>query len=314
MTKNSPGELYHKEVREYQNNKEMMKNYRKKEKYNLFLNKVFSNKIIFKEKSSILLNNSNSRENIGNNVLKNFKKLLKINLTRNSHKLKQNNYSLKSISNEYLINRFINTSPINKKKNYFKEKCEIIDSKLNVQNIIKCILEKEDEKIEKKLNPINSRRCSEPKNRIVDFLNDPHNPYSTIWPNRFLNVNYNMGIHYTDIEQGVPQLKIKNLKNKNLPPLYLRNKINNTTKSIFHTFSSGFNLNQKSTSNASNNEASGINDNASNNNKINDKINNKVFNLYRNNTEANYNSYISKETNIFTKNNLSKINEEGKKF
>jgi hypothetical protein len=48
-----------------------------------------------------------------------------------------------------------------------------------------------------------------------------------------------MGIYCTDIEQGVPQLKIKNLKNKNLPPLYLRNKINNTTKSIFHIFSSG---------------------------------------------------------------------------
>ena len=290
MTKNSPGDLYLKEVREYQNNKEMMKNYRQKEKYNLFLNKVFSNKIIFKEKPSILLNNSNSRENIGNNVLENFKKLLKINLTKNNHKLKQNNYSLKSISNEYLINRFINTSPINKKKNYFKEKCEIIDSKLNVQNIIKCILEKEDEKIEKKLNPINSRRCSEPKNRIVDFLNDPHNPYSTIWPNRFLNVNYNMGIHYTDIEQGVPQLKIRNLKNKNLPPLYLRNKINNNTKSIFHTFSSWINLNQKSTLKDLINEVSGIKDNSRNNKKINDKISNKVFNLYRNNTEGNYNS------------------------
>ena len=152
------------------------------------------------------------------------------------------------------------------------------------------MLEKENEKIEKKLNHINFRRCSEPKNRIVDLLNDPHNPYSTIWPNRFLNVNYNMGIHYTDIEQGVPQLKIRNLKNKNLPPLYLRNKINNNTKSIFHTFSSWINLNQKSTLKDLINEASGIKDNSRNNKKINVKISNKVFNLYRNNTEGNYNS------------------------
>ena len=310
MIKSRPGDLYLKEVREYQNSKEMMKNYRKKEKYNLFFNRVFSNKYIFKEKPSILLNNSNSREKIGNNTLENFKKLLKINLTRNSHKLKQNNYSFKSASNKYLINSFINTSPINKKKNYFKEKYESNSSKLNIQNIIKYILDKEDEKMTKKLNPINSRRCSEPKNRIVDLLNDPHNPYSTIWPNKFLNVNYNMGIHYTDTEQGVPQLKIKNLKNKNLPPLHLRNKLNNNNKSIFHTFSSGFNLNQKSISNASNYETSEVND--SNNNKINDKISYKGFNLYRNNTEGNYNSIISKETNIFSKKNLSKINEEGK--
>ena len=119
-----------------------------------------------------------------------------------------------------------------------------------------------------------------------------------------------MGIHYTDTEQGVPQLKIKNLKNKNLPPLHLRNKLNNNNKSIFHTFSSGFNLNQKSISNASNYETSEVND--SNNNKINDKISYKGFNLYRNNTEGNYNSNISKESNIFSKKNLSKINEEGK--
>ena len=304
MSKNSPGDLYLKEVLEYQNNKEMMKNYRKKEKYNLFFNKVFSNKCIFKEKPSILINNSNSREKIGYNALENFKKLLKINLTRNSHKLKQNNYSLKSISNKHLINSFINTSPINKKNNFFQEKYESKGSNLNVQNIIKYILEKEDEKSTKKMNPINSRRYSEPKNKIADLFNDPHNPYSTIWPNRFLNVNYNMGIHFTDIELGVPQLKIKNLKNKNLPPLCLRNKINNNIKSIFHTFSSGFNLNQKSTSNALNNEAS----NTINNNKINDKISNKMFNLYRNNTEGDYNSKISKETNIFSKNNLSKIN------
>ena len=280
MTKNLPGDLYLKEAREYQNNKEKMKNYRKKEKYNLFFNRVFSNKYIFKEKPNILLNNSNSREKIGNNALENFKKLLKINLTRNSHKLNQNNYSFKSISNKYLISSFINTSPINKKKNYFKEKCESNGSKLNVQNIIKYILDKENEK-----KPLNSKRCSEPKKIIVDLLNDPNNPYSTIWPNRFLKVNYNMGIHYTDIEQGVPQLKIKNLKKKNLPPLYLRNNMNNNTNSIFHTFSSGFNLNQKSTSNASNYETSEVND--INNNKNNEKISYKGFNLYRNTTEGN---------------------------
>ena len=295
MNKNRPGDLYLKEVCEYQNNKEIMKNYRKKEKYNLFLNKVLSNKIIFKEKPKILLNSSNSREKIGNNALENFKKLLKINLTRNSRKLKQNNYSLKSISNKYLMNSFIKTSPISKKNNYFKEKSESNGSKLNAQNLIKYILEKEDEEMTKKLNPINqSRKFSEPKNRIVDLLNDPHNPYSTIWPNKFLKVNYNMGIHYTDIEQGVPQLKIKNLKSKNLPPLYLRNKMNNKTKSIFNTFSSGFGLYQKSTSNLSNNETSRINDNTSNN----IKISHKGFNLYRNNTEGNYNSNISKENKI----------------
>jgi len=313
MNKNRPGDLYLKEVCEYQNNKEMMRNYRKKEKINSFFKKVFSNKYIFKEKPSILLNNSNSREKIGNNALENFKKLLKINLTRNSHKLKQNNYSLKSISNKYLINSFINTSPINKKKNYFKEKYESNGSKLSLHNIIKYILENENEKETKKLNPINPRRCSEPKNKIVDLLNDPYNPYSTIWPNRFLNVNYNMGIHYTDIEQGVPQLKIKNLKNKNLPPLYIRNNLNNNNKSIFHTFSSGFNLNLKSTSNVSNNETSSNDNIINNNNKNNDKISYKGFNLYRNNTEGNNNSNNSKETNIFNKRNLSKINEEGKK-
>ena len=101
----------------------------------------------------------------------------------------------------------------------------------------------DNEKTKKKLNPINKRSNSEQNNKIVDILNDPSNPYSTIWPNKFLNINYNFGIHYTEMEKGVPQLRLKQLKkNNNLPPLYYRT-ILNDDNNFRNTFTSGINRN-----------------------------------------------------------------------
>ena len=54
----------------------------------------------------------------------------------------------------------------------------------------------------------------EQNDKKEDLFNLPYSPYSTLWSNKFLNINYNSGIHYTDIKHGVPQLKIKRLKKK----------------------------------------------------------------------------------------------------
>ena len=254
-----PGNLYLREVYQCQSYREKMKKYNKKTgKFDLFLNKFEINNILSKKENKF--NYDNSKENISNNTFENFKKFTKENFSKNSMQLKEYKYNSpkNTVLNKYLINT-IHTTRLNTKKNIFKKQYSLnkerrLNTEANIHNkkgnnhiqeMIKFMLDKnsENEKTKKKLNPVNKRRNSEQNNKIVDILNDPSNPYSTIWPNKFLNINYNFGIHYTEVEKGVPQLKLKQLKkNKNLPPLYYKT-ILNDDNNFRNTFTSGINRN-----------------------------------------------------------------------
>ena len=88
INNNNKGE---KEINEYKNCKKSTKNYNKKiGKFNLFLNKAFSNKFLFKDETNLYNSNSNSNTNINNINLDKIKKLLKDNISRNNQKSKYN--------------------------------------------------------------------------------------------------------------------------------------------------------------------------------------------------------------------------------
>ena len=318
INKNSK-DIYNKEFFDCQNYKDIMRKFNGKAgKFNLFLNKAFSNHFLFKDKNIIyqINSNSNSKEDLINNTFENSKRFSKENLSINTHSLRNKFFSTKSsFSNNVLVN-IINTSSI-KKKNYLKKnysqnnKLLIVktESNSNLQNKNRFTLEKGYETINIKMNTINSPKCSE-KNKIINFLNDPKIPYSTNWANKFLNVNYNKGLQYTDLEKGVPQLKIKKLKKKNLPPLYQRNKYKNDEKLISHTFSSGFISNRNKKFKTEYNEIYDYSNNSKSKRELNTKDRVKI---HRNNSESNYKSIKLIDTNKLKdlrKKNLSKIYEE----
>ena len=61
----------------------------------------------------------------------------------------------------------------------------------------------------------------EKKMKLNNWKNDPFNPYLTNWANSFLKIGYNVGFHYSELQKGVPLLRIQKLKKKViLPPLY----------------------------------------------------------------------------------------------
>ena len=232
------------EINEYKKCKKSKKNYNNKiGKFNLFLNKAFSNKFLFKDETNLYNSNSNSNKNINNINIDKIKKLLKDNISRNNQKSKNNNFfSIKSFSNRHLATTNQALSE-NKKKNILKKNyshnnktIRNLESNPSIRDIINYISNK------KKIN-------YEQNDKKEDLFNLPYSPYSTLWSNKFLNINYNSGIHYTDIKHGVPQLKIKRLKKKNLPPLYLtNNKFKCNKNKIFKTYSSNnktYNLNME---------------------------------------------------------------------
>ena len=237
---NNKGE---KEINEYKNCKKSTKNYNKKiGKFNLFLNKAFSNKFLFKDETNLYNSNSNSNTNINNINLDKIKKLLKDNISRNNQKSKYNYFSIKSFSNRHLATTIQSLSE-NKKKNILTKNnshnnktIRNLESNLSIRDMINFMSSK------KRIN-------NEQNDKKEDLLNLPYSQYSTLWSNKFLNINYNSGIHYTDIKHGVPQLKIKKLKKKNLPPLYLtNNKFKSDKNKIFKTYSSNhktYNLNME---------------------------------------------------------------------
>ena len=237
---NNKGE---KEINEYKNCKKSTKNYNKKiGKFNLFLNKAFSNKFLFKDETNLYNSNSNSNTNINNINLDKIKKLLKDNISRNNQKSKYNYFSIKSFSNRHLATTIQSLSE-NKKKNILTKNnshnnktIRNLEPNLSIKDMINFMSSK------KRIN-------SEQNDKKEDLLNLPYSQYSTLWSNKFLNINYNSGIHYTDIKHGVPQLKIKKLKKKNLPPLYLtNNKFKSDKNKIFKTYSSNhktYNLNME---------------------------------------------------------------------
>ena len=70
------------------------------------------------------------------------------------------------------------------------------------------------------------------KQKFEQSLEDPTNPYSTRWVNRILKINYNVGLEVKSYQNGVPQFRIKKLKNKPvLPPVY------NGKKTMYKTLS-----------------------------------------------------------------------------
>ena len=88
-------------------------------------------------------------------------------------------------------------------------------------------------------NPINYRKAEKQKDKIINSLNDPFNPYSVLFYNNMLYNNFNVGMHYRNIKQGVPNLRIKKIKNNNLPPLFIGNNLDE--KIMSNTYSTTFN-------------------------------------------------------------------------
>ena len=224
------------EIKEYNNCQKSKKNYNKKiGKFNLFLNKAFSNKFLFKDEKNLYSTNSKLNTNVNNINLDKIRLLLKDNISRNNQKSKNNYFSPKSFSNRHMTTT-IQTLSVNRKRNSFRsfrknnshnnKRNNKIEPNLSIRDMINCIS--------------NQKKMSyEQNDKKEDLLNLPYSPYSTLWSNKFLNINYNVGIHYTDIKHGVPQLKIKKMKKKNLPPLYLTNsKFKSNKDKIFNTCSS----------------------------------------------------------------------------
>ena len=110
-----------------------------------------------------------------------------------SHENKNNN-SKKIFSNEE-INNFLLETDFNKKLK-FKNKIKISSNPIQIKNY---------------------RKANQLKRNIINSLNDPLNPYSTTFYNYLLQTNYNVGIHYKDLEQGVPLLRTIKMTNKSLP-------------------------------------------------------------------------------------------------
>ena len=61
--------------------------------------------------------------------------------------------------------------------------------------------------------------------------------------NNMLYTNYNVGMHYKNIKQGVPNKRNKKIKRNSLPPLFMGN--NAEQRMLSNTFSSKFSSNKK---------------------------------------------------------------------
>ena len=121
------------------------------------------------------------------------------------------------------------------------------EKEITLNEMVQFLLENENEVNNYKKpilsNPINRRKTTNQKNIIINSLNDPFNPYSVLFYNNMLYNNYNVGIHYRNIKQGVPNLRIKKIKRNNLPPLFFGNNIEE--KLMSNTYSTAFNSSNK---------------------------------------------------------------------
>ena len=208
----------------------------------------------FNNKLKTSNNNNKSKEN--NQSKSNFNKkklLIKIargNSTANEHKpttykspLKTNNNNINYIytnTNRKLIPKRVEKRSTTKKTNS-EEKREI-----TLDEMVQFLLENENEvnNLKKPIsNPINFRKASKQKNKILNSLNDPFNPYSVLFYNNMLYNNYNVGMHFKNIKHGVPNLRIKKMKRNNLPPLFCAN--NYDEKIMSNTYSTNFNNSNK---------------------------------------------------------------------
>jgi hypothetical protein len=328
-----PENVYLKAVSEYQNNKEKMKKYNKKTgQFDLYLNRARKNKFVIvaedkadnkynNDKSKIRLKTSNSNANSKNKSKKSlYLNTFRENSTKNKYNV--NNSSNKSDNYTFLTNnykerksntakKYSSQNNSNKKKNT-EEKGEI-----TIDEMVNFLLENDKEKTNSKkiniVNPINHKKDSDQRKKIIKSLNDPLNPYSAIFYNNILCKNYRVEMHYKNMEQGVPYLRIKKMKKPNLPPLTQGN-ILIEDKMLSDTYSSGFNISVKkkniilpSTSSEHNKSGS---KKKSNDNKNEKKENdsNILFQSYGDNTD-----FVNNDFELPKVEGENKVNDKEKK-
>ena len=210
--------------------------------------------------NNININDDNNNININNenNKSKNYekKKLLikvgKSNLIENNYftnykspnKTTNNIYSLNSKSSQKLIPKKIENK---RNANTIKKVNSEENREISLNEMVQFLLENKKELNHPKKsilsNPINHRKAAKQKKQIINSLNDPFNPYSALFYNNMLYTNYNVGMHYKNIKQGVPNLRIKKIKRNSLPPLFMGN--NAEQRMLSNTFSSKFSSNKK---------------------------------------------------------------------
>ena len=84
----------------------------------------------------------------------------------------------------------------------------------------------------------NYRKSNQLKQNLFNCLNDPLNPYSTNFYNNLLQTNYKVGIHFKELEQGVPALRTIKISKDPLPLINnMKLKKNNLPNK---TYSEGF--------------------------------------------------------------------------
>jgi hypothetical protein len=157
-----------------------------------------------------------------------------------------NNPLMKSFHNKFSTCDLSNHRNNNSKKEYKLIKKEN-NKEITLDEMINYLCEKENEKLGQrqgeKSNPNSSRKNGnvEQKYKIFNSLNEPLNPYSPLFYNTILNLNYNAGIQYKGMERGVPHLQIKKLKKSSLPLINSRISLNKE-RLISNTFSSCYKL------------------------------------------------------------------------
>ena len=238
---------------------------RKNDQFDLILNRVKANKYFInaenkeeitnynnKLKSSF---NNNNQNNESKTKYKKKKLLIKINRgfsTGNNH-LNDYKSPIKKGNNIFPINsnpnRKIIPKQIEKRNKSLTTKKINNDEKRDVtlNEMVQFLLENEQEvnNLKKPIisSPLNHRKVNKQKNKIINSINDPFNPYSVMFYNNMLYNNFNVGIHYKNVKHGVPNLRIKKIKRNNLPPLFFGNNLKE--KMMSNTYSTSFNSSNK---------------------------------------------------------------------
>ena len=269
-----PEKVYLKAINEYEMNREKMRKINHKNgKFDLILNRARANKYY--------INAENKEENFNknNNNITDYNNKLKSSFNNNSQSFeKKNNFKKKKllvkIGRDFSTgNSHLNSykSPVKKENNIFslnsnpnrksiqklieKRNKSLTTKKINsdenrevtLNEMVQFLLENGQEvnSFKKPIisNHINHRKADKQKNKIINSLNDPCNPYSVLFYNNMLYNNFNVGIHYRNIKQGVPNLRIKKIKSNDLPPLLNVNKLRE--KMMANTYSTSFNSSNK---------------------------------------------------------------------
>ena len=335
-----PENVYLKAVSEYQNNKEKMKKYNKKTgQFDLYLNRSRKNKfvIVAEDKNDnkhnvdlnkIRLKTSNSIANSKNKNNQNISiNIFRGNSTKNNFKNNANSPSNKSNNYTFLTNNYKNSERKSNtakkysaqnnsvKKNNKEEKGEI-----TIDEMVNFLLENDKEKIinPKKINLINiinHKKNSENRKKIIKSLNDPCNPYSAIFYNNILCKNYKVEMHYKQLDQGVPHLRIKKMQKPNLPPLNQGNNLIEE-RELCNTHSSGFNISKKKNNiilPSTSNELNKSGNRKKSNDKKSDKKDNDsniLFQSYGDNTDFVNNDFELPKTDRENKDNDNEKKEK----